>query len=128
VNAPRYSVSKDLVFSGAHAIDLPGGRCETRHGHNWRIRVTVQATELDSLGMVMDFAELKRAARKILDVWEHRDLNETAPFDRLNPTAENIARLVFEGLGAQLNDSRLAVRRVEVWETEHSRAVVELGG
>jgi 6-pyruvoyltetrahydropterin/6-carboxytetrahydropterin synthase len=110
VSSPIYSVSKDLLFSGAHAITLPGGRCEARHGHNWRIRITVQATALDNLGMVMDFAEL----------------NETAPFDKLNPTAENIARLLFEGLGAQLNDARLAVRRVEVWETERSRAVVEL--
>ena len=109
-----------------HAITLPGGRCETRHGHNWRIRITVQATALDDLGMVMDFAELKRAARGVLDAWEHRDLNETAPFDQLNPTAENIARLLFEGLGAKLNDARLAVKRVEVWETERSRAVVEL--
>jgi 6-pyruvoyltetrahydropterin/6-carboxytetrahydropterin synthase len=126
VSSPIYSVSKDLLFSGAHAITLPGGRCEARHGHNWRIRVTVQATALDGLGMVMDFAELKRAARGVLDAWEHRDLNETAPFDRLNPTAENIARLLFEGLAVQLNDARLAVRRVEVWETERSRAVVEL--
>lgn len=125
MSRPIYSVSKDLIFSGAHAIKLPGGRAEKRHGHNWRIRVTVEATELDELGMVLDFAELKRAARGVLDAWEHRDLNETAPFDRLNPTAENIARLLFEGLGPKINDARLAVRRVEVWETERSRAVVE---
>jgi 6-pyruvoyltetrahydropterin/6-carboxytetrahydropterin synthase len=122
---PTYAVSKDLVFSGAHAVRLHGGRCENRHGHDWRIRVTVRAKELDALGMVMDFADLKRAAKAILAPWEFRDLNETAPFDRENPTAENIARRLFEGLCERLDDERLSVARVVVWETPRSCAVVE---
>lgn len=122
---PSYAVSKDLVFSGAHAVRLHGGRCENRHGHDWRIRVTVRAVELDALGMVMDFADLKGAAKAILAPWEHRDLNETPPFDRENPTAENIARRLFEGLCERIDDDWLSVARVEVWETPRSCAVVE---
>ncbi|MHB1846640.1 MAG: 6-pyruvoyl trahydropterin synthase family protein [Deltaproteobacteria bacterium] len=123
--AVRYYVSKELRFSGAHAIRLRGGKCERRHGHDWRLRVTVGAAELDELGLVLDFADLKTAVREVLAPFEHRDLNETPPFDRLNPTAENIARLVFEGLAARLDDGRTRVERVEVWETERSRAVCE---
>ncbi len=122
---PRYAVSKDLVFCGAHAIRLHGGKCERRHGHDWRVRVTVSSGELDELGMVIDFAELKGAAKAILAPWEHRDLNETPPFDRENPTAENIARRLFLGLCERLDDGRLQVDRVEIWETPRSRAVVE---
>ncbi len=95
---PRTTISKDLVFSGAHAVAFTHGGSERRHGHNWRLRVTLGATELDSAGMIMDFSELKKHARVILDRFEHRDLNETPPFDKLNLTAENIAGLVFEEL------------------------------
>lgn len=122
---PTYAVSKDLVFCGAHAIRLSGGRCENRHGHDWRIRVTVRARELDPLGMVVDFADIKAAAEDVLAPWKHRDLNETPPFDRENPTAENIARRLFLGLCERLDDERIAVERVEVWETPRSRAIVE---
>jgi 6-pyruvoyltetrahydropterin/6-carboxytetrahydropterin synthase len=122
---PRTTISKDLVFSGAHAVAFTHGGSERRHGHNWRLRVTLGATELDSAGMVMDFSELKKHARVILDRFEHRDLNETPPFDKLNPTAENIATLVFDELSKTLNDGRISVERVEVWETPRSRAMVE---
>ncbi len=122
---PTYAVSKDIVFCGAHAIRLHGGRCERRHGHDWRVRVTVRATDLDELGMVVDFADVKSAAQAVLAPWEHRDLNETPPFDRENPTAENIARRLFEGLCAKLDDGRVTVERVEVWETPQSRAICE---
>jgi 6-pyruvoyltetrahydropterin/6-carboxytetrahydropterin synthase len=122
---PRTTVSKDLVFSGAHAVAFTHGGSERRHGHNWRLRVTIGATALDSAGMVMDFSELKKHTRVILDRFEHRDLNETPPFDKLNPTAENIAGLVFEELSRTLDDGRISVERVEVWETPRSRAVVE---
>ena len=123
--AVRHLVSKDLHFSGAHAIRLAEGRCERRHGHDWRVRVTVGAGALDPLGLVVDFAALKAAAKAILAPWELRDLNETPPFDALNPTAEQIARLLFEGLVQRLEDGRLFVERVEVWETPRSRAICE---
>ena len=122
---PRYTISKDMVFSGAHAVAFTHGGSERRHGHNWRLRVTIGATALDSAGMVMDFSELKNHTRVILDRFEHRDLNETPPFDQMNPTAENIAGLVFGELSKMLDDGRISVERVEVWETPRSRAVVE---
>lgn len=121
----RYAISKDLTFSGAHAVAFTHGGSERRHGHNWRLRVTVSASALDSAGMVMDFGVLKGRVKAILAPFEFRDLNETPPFDVDNPTAENIAGLVFRELARTLDDARLAVERVEVWETPRSRAVVE---
>ncbi len=121
---PRVTISKDVVFSGAHAVAFTHGGSERRHGHNWRLRVTVSATELDTAGMVMDFSQLKTEVKAILAPFEFRDLNETPPFDRLNPTAEQIASLVFEQLQARVGDERLSVERVEVWETPRSSAAV----
>ena len=121
----RVTVSKDIVFSGAHAVAFTHGGSERRHGHNWRLRVTVSAKELDKAGMVMDFSELKAEVKAILAPFEFRDLNETPPFDTLNPTAEQIASLVFERLDAKISDGRLQVQRVEVWETPRSSAAVE---
>lgn len=121
----HFTISKDLVFSGAHAVAFTNGGSERRHGHNWRLRVTVGATGLDAAGMVMDFSDLKRRVKVILAPFEYRDLNEIAPFDRENPTAENIAGLVFCELARTLDDARVSVERVEVWETPRSRAVVE---
>jgi len=121
----RVTISKDLVFSGAHAVAFTHGGSERRHGHNWRLRVTVSAKELDTAGMVMDFSQLKAEVKAVLAPFEFRDLNETPPFDRVNPTAEQIASLVFERLGAKINDERVQVQRVEVWETPRSSAAVE---
>jgi 6-pyruvoyltetrahydropterin/6-carboxytetrahydropterin synthase len=122
---PRITISKDVVFSGAHAVAFTHGGSERRHGHNWRLRVTVSASELDSAGMVMDFSELKREVKAILAPFEFRDLNETPPFDELNPTAEQIASLVFERLEETIGSGRLRVERVEVWETPRSSAAVQ---
>jgi 6-pyruvoyltetrahydropterin/6-carboxytetrahydropterin synthase len=122
---PRVTISKDIVFSGAHAVAFTHGGSERRHGHNWRLRVTVSASELDTAGMVMDFAELKAEVKEILAPFEFRDLNETPPFDTVNPTAEQIASLVFERLDQKLSDERIQVQRVEVWETPRSSAAVD---
>ena len=62
----RVTITKDLVFSGAHAVAFTHGGSERRHGHNWRLRVTVSATELDPAGMVMDFSVLKAEVKAIL--------------------------------------------------------------
>jgi 6-pyruvoyltetrahydropterin/6-carboxytetrahydropterin synthase len=121
---PRVTISKDVVFSGAHAVAFTHGGSERRHGHNWRLRVTVSAKELDTAGMVMDFSQLKAEVKAVLAPFEFRDLNETPPFDQVNPTAEQIAALVFEKLDAKLSDERLRVERVEVWETPRSSAAV----
>jgi 6-pyruvoyltetrahydropterin/6-carboxytetrahydropterin synthase len=122
---PRVTISKDVVFSGAHAVAFTHGGSERRHGHNWRLRVTVSANELDSAGMVMDFSQLKTEVKAVLAPFEFRDLNETPPFDQVNPTAEQIAALVFERLDTKLTDERVRVERVEVWETPRSSAAVE---
>jgi len=117
-----YRISKTVGFSAAHQVRECGGACERLHGHNWKVIAHLAAAKLDELGMVIDFKEIKRALTEILEPLEHNLLNEVAPFDRQNPTSENLARYVHDGLAERLENERVRISRVDVWETEASCA------
>ncbi len=86
-----FQLSVEQEFCAAHAIEI-GGRRETRHGHNWRVTVTVSGESLDGDGLVCDFHAVEGALREAVAPFQNRDLNQIPPFDRLNPTAEHVAR------------------------------------
>ena len=114
----RYTLKVLAAFASAHSLrDYPGD-CRRLHGHNWKVEVEVTATSLDELGMGVDFKSIKREARELADHLDHRYLNEIEPFDRLNPTAENLAAWFFKGMSERLNDDRVRVSAVTLWETE----------
>jgi 6-pyruvoyltetrahydropterin/6-carboxytetrahydropterin synthase len=113
-----WEISQETTVAAAHQLRFAPGEGERLHGHNWRIKVVVQARELDSRGFVVDFNELGATLRALVEPYEHVFLNEIAPFDDLNPTAENLARVVADNLAAKLDDARVRVVRVEVWEND----------
>jgi 6-pyruvoyltetrahydropterin/6-carboxytetrahydropterin synthase len=113
-----YEISQETVIAAAHQLRLSPGEGERLHGHNWRIKVVMRCEQLDSRGMVLDFNDLGRVLRNLVEPWEHVFLNELPPWNDVNPTAENIARVVAEELAAKLDDDRVRVNRVEVWETD----------
>lgn len=113
-----WEISQETVVAAAHQLRLTPGEGERLHGHNWRIKATVRAERLDVYGFVLDFNHLGKVLRDLVEPYEHVFLNELAPFDDLNPTAENIARVVADNLGAKLDDDRVRVVRVEVWEND----------
>jgi len=117
-----YEICRERVFSASHQLREYSGRCERLHGHNWRVRVHLAADELDPAGMVIDFHELDRLLAAVLDPYEHVHLNDVPPFDRINPSSENLARYLFERLGAAINDGGVRVSRVSVWESDTSCA------
>ncbi len=118
--AAQYTLKVVSDFAAAHSLrDYPGD-CRRLHGHNWKVEVEVSARELDELGMAVDFKVIKQAARKATDELDHQYLNEVTPFDTLNPTAENIAAHLYRRIGKEVNDSRVQVSAVTVWETERA--------
>jgi len=120
-----FTIFKDFTFAAAHFIRGHTGGCENLHGHNYRVRVLVEAGELDALGMVVDFVDLKRAMEEVVGPFDHRVINEIPPFDERNTTAELFCEFVYREMAARLNDGRVRVRRVEVWENETSCARFE---
>lgn len=117
-----YEVSVKASFSAAHRLRGYQGRCENLHGHNYQVEVTAAAEQLDDCGLAVDFGMLKRLLGQVLDKFDHRDLNELPEFSRDNPSAENIARVIFEKLAADWSLPRARLVSVSVWESENSRA------
>lgn len=89
------------TFSAAHAIVMAGER-EPLHGHDWRVTVVIEGRQLDDDGLLMDFHALEKALGEVTRPFHHRNLNETQPFDRVNPTAEHVAQHIYERLSAWL--------------------------
>jgi 6-pyruvoyltetrahydropterin/6-carboxytetrahydropterin synthase len=125
MGVPVFEISKDFVFSAAHQIRFHGGKCERLHGHNWRVRVHARASELNKIGMVIDFADLQKLVAEIGARFDHQNVNEIPPFDQVNTTAELLARFFYTEAAARLagtEQGRVRVSRVEVWENEGSLA------
>ena len=108
-------------FAAAHFLREYEGRCESLHGHNWRIEVRLRAEALDQAGMVMDFADVKKLLKGIMHDLDHGCLNELEPFREANPTTENIAKFLYEQLAQQLPE-HVRVSSVSAWETDHCGA------
>ena len=120
-----YKITAKTSFAAAHRLREYEGACENLHGHNWLVKATIGAEELDNLGMVYDFKLLKKDLNEIMDLFDHQFINQVPPFDKeLNPTSENIARYIFELLSKKL-PARLRVVSVEVGESEKYAAIYE---
>ena len=117
---PCYTLKVMTDFAAAHQLrDYPGS-CSRLHGHNWKVETEIEARQLDDVGMALDFRKIRQAAQAITKPLDHRYLNEIEPFDRINPTAENIAAYLFQGLVQHLSDERIRVKAVTLWETERA--------
>lgn len=117
-----FEIVRERVFSASHQLRGYKGRCERLHGHNWRVRVYVRAAELDDAGMVIDFHDLDDMMARAIEPFDHQHLNEVPPFDQVNPSAENLAKIIAQRVSALLSDPRVSVRCCDVWENDLSRA------
>ncbi|MEZ4599179.1 MAG: 6-carboxytetrahydropterin synthase QueD [Syntrophotaleaceae bacterium] len=117
-----YYLTVHSHFAAAHNLINYQGDCENLHGHNWKVEVTVSARELNTAGLGIDFKILKKETNRILDELDHKYLNELDPFRDQSPSSENIARFLFEQLGASLDSQNVAVKKVTVWESEYACA------
>lgn len=116
----KYTLKIVTDFAAAHTLrDYPGA-CNRMHGHNWKVEAEVVATELNDIGMAIDFKEIKTAARAIAAELDHYYLNDLEPFKEINPTAENIARYFYHELSKQLNSDHVKVSNLTIWETERA--------
>lgn len=116
---PMHEVMIEMGFSSAHALRGYKGKCENTHGHNYKVEVHVRGRKLNNIGLLIDFKDLKAAARKVVDYLDHKNINELPPFDvEVNPSAEEMAVFFLHEVGRQVNDDRVQVYKVRVWETD----------
>jgi 6-pyruvoyltetrahydropterin/6-carboxytetrahydropterin synthase len=107
-------------FSAAHKLRGYKGKCEELHGHNWKVEVFISSEELDKIGMVVDFKELKSVLAQILNKLDHSYINNLAYFKKFNPTSENMAKYIFHRLEPRIKNLKL--KKVTVWESDTSAA------
>ena len=89
-------------FSAAHFLRNYKGKCESLHGHNWKVEVLASRVSLDSLGMVMDFGDLKKMTKSVLEELDHNQLDKIEYFKQHNPSSEEIARYIFNKLKSEI--------------------------
>jgi 6-pyruvoyltetrahydropterin/6-carboxytetrahydropterin synthase len=100
-------------FSSAHHLRGYEGDCSRPHGHTWMVEAFVEKSDLNPIGMAVDFKDIKGALRECVGAWDHQDLNALSDFKSINPTAENIAKILFDRLSGQF-----PVSGITVWESE----------
>ena len=115
-----YQVSIEQHFDAAHFLRGYRGKCEALHGHRFRVVVRVRAAEVDDIGLAYDFVELKRQLGDILSRFDHTCLNDVSPFDKINPSSENIASTIYSELQPKLAGAPVSLACVEVWESPQS--------
>jgi 6-pyruvoyltetrahydropterin/6-carboxytetrahydropterin synthase len=110
-----YRISVEQHFDAAHFLRGYGGKCEAMHGHRYRVVLRVEASELNDIGLAYDFVDLKKHLSEVVDRFDHTCLNYIPPFDKINPSAENIAATVYKELKSRL--APVVISKVEVWES-----------
>lgn len=114
---PCYELMIETHFAAAHLLRGYPGDCARLHGHNWKVALYVECHELDGIGLAVDYKILKRELKEALAKWDHYNLNDIAPFDTINPSSENVARILYEEMSERMDDERLQVSRVQIGET-----------
>jgi 6-pyruvoyltetrahydropterin/6-carboxytetrahydropterin synthase len=119
-----FEVSVEQTFAAGHALRNYKGKCENVHGHNYRVRITVQGEQLDSTGLLVDFLDVKDLIGGVVDYLDHQFINDLPPFDELNPSAENLAKYFYDRVSGGLKDDvPVRISEVRVWETDTSSAL-----
>ncbi|MEA3222276.1 MAG: 6-carboxytetrahydropterin synthase QueD [Thermodesulfobacteriota bacterium] len=104
-------------FSAAHRLAGYEGNCERIHGHNYKVEVCVSSSELNPMGLVIDFRLVKKLLGGILKDMDHQYLNELGAFKEQNPSAENIARYIYNRLTKGIPPP-VKLSSVRVWEND----------
>ncbi|MDH7482071.1 MAG: 6-carboxytetrahydropterin synthase QueD [Armatimonadota bacterium] len=114
-----FELCVESQFDSAHNLRKYQGPCENLHGHTYKVQVCVRGKKLNEMGILLDFRRIKTALAEVVSYLDHRYLNELPEFQNQNPTAELIAKVVFEKMRLLLGES---VYKVTIWESPTSSA------
>ncbi len=118
-----FEIQVEHGFAAGHALRGYRGKCENVHGHNYRVLARLQGENLDAIGLLCDFKDIKAWLREIGESLDHQFLNDLEPFQKVNPSAENLARYIFERLQERIRQiPGVSLERVTVFETDATSA------
>jgi len=117
-----FEICVEAQFSAAHSLAGYQGNCAHVHGHNWIVEVFVKCLELNSIGISIDFRDIRNAIKDVINELDHSCLNEHLEFKDTNPSSENIARFLYRELGEKINSASVKVSKVKVSETRSAGA------
>lgn len=112
-----FTVSVEMSFQAAHQLALPDGTNEQTHTHNWPVTAKVAAAELDNMGVVMDFHELRAQLQAIIAPLENSQLDKLDCFRQKNPSAENVAKYIYEKIKTKLPQA-VSIKSIKVGEEQ----------
>ena len=113
-----FELKAQMYFAAAHHLLNYEGECENQHGHNWLVEAYVTGNELDKSNILIDYKVLKRELKAILDLLDHKDLNELPYFVGESPSSEMISKFIYKKLKEKIG----ILSKVSVWETNTSCA------
>jgi len=115
-----YEILVKGEFAAAHHLREYEGKCENPHGHNWTVEVSLVCEELNSIGLGIDFREVKQRLAKVLEKLDHQDLNQLPFFKEENPSSENIVRFIYDQLIVEFASDKVRLSKVKVCESPSS--------
>ena len=122
-----FEVTVEQTFAAGHALREYKGKCENVHGHNYKVQITVEGEQLNRIGLLVDFVELKRVVREVVDRLDHQFINDLEPFTVINPSAENMAKYFYDEVSKKMDGSNgeasTRIAQIKIWETDTSIAV-----
>ena len=113
-----YEIKAQLYFSAAHHLLNYDGECENQHGHNWLVEAYVQGTELDKSNILIDYKILKKHLKEVLNLLDHKDINELEDFKGISPSSETLAKYIYKKMKANVPQ----ISKIYIWETATSCA------
>ncbi len=124
-----YQLTKSVMFDAAHQLRDYPGKCANLHGHTYKLEVCIAGEKVSEIGMLYDFFDMKKLMQGVTDQLDHHFINDIAPFDEINPTAENLAYYIYQTLKRELaaQNPALILKHVQVWETPTCSATYSEG-
>ena len=117
-----YTLTVEETFAAAHQLREYQGKCENMHGHTWKVALSITGDQLNNIGLLVDFQDIKAVLREITAMFDHRNINELPPFDVINPSSENLSKF-FYGEAVKrfaVKTPALKVSSVTIWESPTS--------
>ena len=111
-----FEVAYETSFCATHRLSKDGQPIEPLHGHDWRVEVVAAGPELDAIGVIVDFEELKNAVAEVAARFHYRDVNDHPDFAGVSPSAEAVARYFFREVRQAMGPQGRHLLRVRVWE------------